>query len=86
MSNHESPVICPHCGKEYDSHLDWTICPHCGFDRDKSKYRIVGQVGLDRPATVEQFINGQWQQVAVFDEGEIGIEQARFYIHQMTAK
>ena len=84
MSNHEIPVICPHCGKEYDAHLDWTICPYCGHDRDKSKYRIVGSVGQDEPFTVQQQINGQWQQVAVCDTGEIGLEQAKFYIHQMT--
>lgn len=84
MSNHEIPVICPHCKKEYDAHLDWTICPYCGYDRDPSKYRIVGQVGLDKPFIVQQKINGEWVQVGVFEEGEIGLEQARFYIHQMT--
>ena len=32
MSNHESPHVCPACGKEYDAHLHWYVCPYCGID------------------------------------------------------
>mgnify|MGYP003304758366 CR=1 FL=1 len=86
MNNHNSEVTCPHCGREYDVHLDWTICPYCGFDRDKGKYRIVGSVGQDEPFTVQEQKDDQWQQVAVFEAGEIGFEQAKEYIRQMTSK
>lgn len=86
MSNHNSEVICPHCGREYDAHLDWTICPYCGFDRDKGKYRIVGTVGQDEPFTIQEQKDGQWQQVALFGTGEIGLKQAKEYIRQMTSK
>lgn len=54
MSNHSSEVTCPHCGREYDVHLDWTICPYCGFDRDKDKYRIEGKTTVTITRTREQ--------------------------------